>query len=61
MVGILQRFGLKKPFIRDFKPNSKWAFFALAKKGDFQDSFLILHSFMSNDDMQMILIGVLVP
>ena len=61
MANTLRRYGLKKPFIRDFKPKPKWAYFALAKKGDFQDQFLFLHSFMSNDGMRTILTGVLVP
>ena len=57
----LRQCGLKKPFLRGFKPKPKSAFFTLGKKGDFQDPFLILYSFMGNYGMQMILIGVLVP
>jgi len=50
--------GLKKPFLKGFKPKPKSSFFTLAKKGDFEDPFLILHNFIGNDDMQMILLGV---
>ena len=61
MADILPRFGLKKPFLRDFKPKSKSTFFPFPKQCDFQDQFLVLHSFMGIDGMLMILTGVLVP
>ena len=51
----------KKTIDKEFTVKAKLAFFALTKKGDFQDQFLIPHSFMSNDGMEMILTGVLVP
>ena len=51
----------KKTIYKGFTVKAKLAFFALTKKGDFQDQFLIPHSFMSNDGMEMILTGVLVP
>ena len=51
----------KKTIDKGFTVKAKLAFFALTKKGDFHDQFVIPHSFMSNDGMEMILAGVLVP
>ena len=38
----------KKTIYKEFTVTAKFAYFALTKKGDFQDQFLITHSFMSN-------------
>ena len=61
MADILPRFGLKKPFLRDFKPKPKSTFFPFQKTDHFQDQFLILHSSMGNDGIPMKLIGGIVP
>ena len=60
MAKLLPRFGLKKPFLRDFKPKPKSTFFPLPETDHFQDQFLILHSSMGNDGIPMKLIGGLV-
>ncbi len=41
----------KKTIYKGFTVKAKLAFFAFTKKGDFQDQFLIPHSFMSNGGM----------
>ena len=50
----------KKTIYIRFTVKEKLAFFAFTKKGNFLNQFLIPHSFMSNDSMEMMLIGVLV-